>query len=59
LDRSQNNIYLVIYFFNEKDGLEGDENIRMGKDRKWVRFGIKKQIIYPKISPECSSVFND
>jgi hypothetical protein len=59
LDRSQKNIYFVIHFFNEKDGLEGDGNIRMGKERKWVKFDIKKQIICPKISPGYFSVFND
>jgi hypothetical protein len=55
----QNNICFVIHYFNKKDGLEGDENIRMGKERKWVTFEVKKQIIYSKISPEYSSVFSD
>jgi hypothetical protein len=38
---------------------EGDEGIRMGKERKLEKFEIKKQIIYPKISSEYFSSYND
>jgi len=39
--------------------LEGGEIIRMVKERKWTKFKIKEQSIYPKISQEYSSTYND
>ena len=44
LDSSQDDLCFLIHSFNEKAGLEGDECIRMGNERKWVKFEIKKEI---------------
>jgi hypothetical protein len=47
---SQSGRYTFSYsFFNEKAGMEGNEIIRMVKERKWTKFEIKKQSIDPKI----------
>jgi len=59
LDRSQDDLCFVIHSFNERAGLEGHESIRMGKERKWAKFEIKKKSIYLKISPEYSSSYKD